>query len=135
MCMAHINYPAKVLFKSANPVVTMIFGLVWFGKKYALRDYIVVLLLVLGLYFFMNGSSSENAPKGTGYGIFLVTLSMFGSAGEENEIFLVFFPCFLLFNLLFIYLIIRFFIYLFANLFIYLFITFLLILHASFFVT
>lgn len=81
MCMAHINYPAKVLFKSANPVVTMIFGLVWFGKKYAPRDYIVVLLLVLGLYFFMNGTSSENSPKGTGYGIFLVTLSMFGSAG------------------------------------------------------
>ena len=113
MCMAHINYPAKVLFKSANPVVTMIFGLVWFGKKYALRDYIVVLLLVLGLYFFMNGSSSENAPKGTGYGIFLVTLSMFGSAGEENEIF------FSLFSLFFI---IQFIIYLFNYPFFYLFI-------------
>ena len=111
--MAHINYPAKVLFKSANPVVTMIFGLVWFGKKYALRDYIVVLLLVLGLYFFMNGSSSENAPKGTGYGIFLVTLSMFGSAGEENEIF------FSLFSLFFI---IQFIIYLFNYPFFYLFI-------------
>ena len=82
MCMAHINYPAKVLFKSANPIVTMIFGLVWFGKKYAVRDYIVVLLLVLGLYFFMNGGGTENAPKGTGYGIFLVTMSMIGSAGE-----------------------------------------------------
>jgi drug/metabolite transporter (DMT)-like permease len=83
MCMAHINYPAKVLFKSANPVVTMIFGLIWFKKKYALRDYIVVFLLVLGLYLFMaGGAKSESAPKGTGYGIFLVTLSMFGSAGK-----------------------------------------------------
>ena len=82
MSMAHINYPAKVLFKSANPIVTMIFGLFWFGKKYAVRDYIVVALLVLGLYVFMNGSSKEDSPKGTGYGIFLVTMSMFGSAGE-----------------------------------------------------
>ena len=81
MCMAHINYPAKVLFKSANPIVTMIFGLCWFGKKYAFRDYIVVLLLVLGLYFFMNGTSKEDSPKGTRYGIFLVTMSLFGSAG------------------------------------------------------
>ena len=81
MCMAHINYPAKVLFKSANPIVTMIFGLVWFNKKYALRDYVVVALLVLGLYVFMHGSSSKDSPKGTGYGIFLVTMSMFGSAG------------------------------------------------------
>ena len=82
MCMAHINYPAKVLFKSANPIVTMIFGLVWFGKKYEPRDYVVVALLVIGLYFFMKNSSSKDAPQGTGYGIFLVTMSMFGSAGQ-----------------------------------------------------
>ena len=80
--MAHINYPAKVLFKSANPIVTMIFGLCWFGKKYALRDYIVVLLLVMGLYIFMNGTSKDDSPKGTRYGIFLVTMSLFGSAGK-----------------------------------------------------
>jgi len=176
--MAHINYPAKVLFKSANPgthpaprprsltlhlthlsrphglpapapsppltplpspsipflhtllpVITMLIGLVWFRKSYPVRDYIVVALLVLGLYVFMNGDAKAS-PKGTnlptpthvrtlcgtlwtwptilvlralstcpfpftsprpppppylrpgtGYGIFLVTLSMFGSAG------------------------------------------------------
>jgi hypothetical protein len=36
--------------------------------------------LVFGLIIFMN-STTGNSPKGTGYGVFLVTLSMFGSAG------------------------------------------------------
>ena len=58
----------------------MLIGLCWFGKSYPPRDYLVVLLLVLGLYVFMNGDAKAS-PKGTGYGIFLVTLSMFGSAG------------------------------------------------------
>ena len=79
-CMTHINYPAKVLFKSANPIVTMLIGLLWFRKTYAVRDYVVVALLVLGLYVFMNGDTNAS-PKGTRYGIFLVVLSMFGSAG------------------------------------------------------
>jgi hypothetical protein len=114
--MAHINYPAKVLFKSANPgkdrppppshhtlptslgytastpapprprslsppdppaatihppsirydmlpVITMLIGLVWFRKRYPVRDYIVVALLVLGLYVFMNGDAKAS-PKG-----------------------------------------------------------------------
>jgi UAA transporter family len=63
MCMAHINYPAKVLFKSANPIITMLIGLVWFRKTYATRDYVVVALLVLGLYVFMNGDAKAS-PKG-----------------------------------------------------------------------
>ena len=111
--MAHINYPAKVLFKSANPgkhpapssrsliphvthlsrphglpvpapsppltplpspsipslhtllpVITMLIGLVWFRKSYPVRDYIVVALLVLGLYVFMNGDAKAS-PKGS----------------------------------------------------------------------
>ena len=69
-----------MLFKSANPIITMLIGLCWFRKSYPSRDYIVVLLLVLGLYVFMNGDAKAS-PQGTGYGIFLVTLSMFGSAG------------------------------------------------------
>ena len=36
-CMSHINYPAKVLFKSANPIITMCIGLCWFRKTYPTR--------------------------------------------------------------------------------------------------
>ena len=79
MSMARINYPAKVLFKSANPVITMFIGITWFRKTYPRRDYIVVVLLMLGLYVFINGDATAS-PQGTGLGIALVTLSMFGAA-------------------------------------------------------
>lgn len=96
--MTRINYPAKVLFKSANPVVIMIIGIVWFKKQYPKRDYIgiytctysptltllthsllVVLLLVIGLYVFITSDYSDS-PSGTGSGIFFVTCSMIASA-------------------------------------------------------
>jgi len=41
----------------------MLIGLVWFRKSYPVRDYIVVALLVLGLYVFMNGDAKAS-PKG-----------------------------------------------------------------------
>ena len=79
LSMTQINYPAKVLFKSANPIITMFIGIIWFKKGYPRRDYIVVCLLVIGLYVFMSGGSTST-PQGTTYGIILVALSMFGSA-------------------------------------------------------
>lgn len=79
LSMSHINYPAKVLFKSANPVVTMIIGIFWFRRSYVIRDYIVVFLLVLGLYIFLT-TDTKNSPTGTKLGIFYVILSMFFGA-------------------------------------------------------
>jgi hypothetical protein len=80
LSMSQINYPAKVLFKSVNPIITMIIGVTWFRKSYPLRDYIVVALLVVGLYIFI-GADSRDSPQSTNLGIFYVILSMFGSAG------------------------------------------------------
>lgn len=80
LSMTQINYPAKVLFKSATPIVTMIIGLLWFKKTYPMRDYIVVALLVCGLYVFITGDATAS-PQSTKLGIFYVVLSMFGSAG------------------------------------------------------
>jgi hypothetical protein len=80
LSMTQINYPAKVLFKSATPVVTMVIGLFWFKKTYPLRDYLVVGLLVFGLCVFIVGDAS-GSPQSTRLGIIYVTISMFGSAG------------------------------------------------------
>mmetsp|Transcript_46478 Transcript_46478/g.92065 ORF Transcript_46478/g.92065 Transcript_46478/m.92065 type:complete len:566 (-) Transcript_46478:10-1707(-) len=80
LSMTQINYPAKVLFKSASPIVTMIIGIFWFRKSYPVRDYIVVALLVFGLYVFITGDHSSS-PESTRLGIFYVTVSLFGSAG------------------------------------------------------
>ena len=93
LSMTQISYPAKVLFKSANPIVTIFLGLVWFRKHYPIRDYVVVLMLVIGLYIFMMGDTWYTATdtgtitdtpattNATTLGIFYVILSMFGSAG------------------------------------------------------
>lgn len=80
LSMTQINYPAKVLFKSANPVVTMIIGVTFLRKTYPLRDYLVVILLVIGLYIFIAGDATES-PSSTRLGIIYVVISMFGSAG------------------------------------------------------
>lgn len=79
LSMTQINYPAKVLFKSASPIITMIIGITWFRKTYPIRDYIVVVLLILGLYIFITSDHSAS-PQSTKLGIIYVVISLFGSA-------------------------------------------------------
>lgn len=86
--MTQINYPAKVLFKSATPVINMLIGLLWFHKSYPLRDYIVVILLVIGLYIFLNGESNVS-PQGTQIGIIYVIIAML-CGGKFPFIYIVF---------------------------------------------
>ncbi len=78
MAMQHINYPAKVLFKSAIPIAQMFIGIIFLQKKYKYRDYLVVVLLCLGLVIFLTGNSKQ--PDANIYGIALVTLSTLGAA-------------------------------------------------------
>jgi drug/metabolite transporter (DMT)-like permease len=78
MSMTEINYPAKTLFKSAMPCATIFIGTFILHKKYPRRDYIVVVLLVIGLYIFISGNSKQ--PEASSYGIFLVVMSLFGAA-------------------------------------------------------
>jgi hypothetical protein len=81
LSMSEINYPAKVLFKSANPIITIILGVCWFGKSYPLRDYIVVFLLIAGLVIFITGDMRVGSrPECTSLGICYVVLSMICSA-------------------------------------------------------
>lgn len=78
MSMTHINYPAKVLFKSSIPVAQMAIGLTCLKRQYPVRDYIVISLLFVGLYTFITGNPKQ--PDASGYGIFLVTCSMLMAA-------------------------------------------------------
>ena len=68
-----------MLFKSCNPIINMLIGYFWFRRSYHWRDYIVVVLLVIGLYIFVNGDSG-GSPAGTQYGLTLVTIAMFAGA-------------------------------------------------------
>ncbi|RYY86529.1 hypothetical protein EON63_05560, partial [archaeon] len=55
-------------------------GVCWFKKSYPFRDYLVVLLLLAGLYIFIT-SDLNSTPHSTYTGIVYVVLSMVGSAG------------------------------------------------------
>lgn len=78
MSMTEINYPAKTLFKSAMPCATIFIGTFILRKKYPIRDYIVVMLLVVGIYIFISANSKQ--PEASNYGIFLVVTSLIMAA-------------------------------------------------------
>ena len=80
LAMQHLNYTAKLLCKSMKPVVTVVIGTFWFRKSYPLHDYVAVILLVIGIYTFIEGDM-RISPTGTSIGIILVLVSMFTSAG------------------------------------------------------
>ena len=65
--MGHINYPAKVLFKSAIPIAQIGIGSIWLRRTYPLRDYIVCILLMIGSFVFISGNRKQ--PDASSYGI------------------------------------------------------------------
>jgi len=70
LSMSQINYPAKVLFKSANPVITLLIGVFYEEKRYPMSDYVVVLLLIIGLYVFVSCGNDASTPQSTRLGMF-----------------------------------------------------------------
>jgi len=54
LSMKYLNYPAKVMFKSSRVVATVVVGSLVQKKRYPIKDWIVVLLLLMGLATFMN---------------------------------------------------------------------------------
>jgi len=65
--LRYVIYPIQVLAKSCKPVPVMIMG-AFMGKKYPMRKYFNVLLIVLGVALFMGGGSSRKSKGGGGGG-------------------------------------------------------------------
>ena len=61
--LRYVIYPIQVLAKSCKPVPVMIMG-AFMGKKYPLKKYINVCLIVAGVGLFMGGGSSSKSKKG-----------------------------------------------------------------------
>jgi len=62
--LRYVIYPVQVLFKSCKPVPVMLFGTI-LGKKYALRKYVNVIIITLGVALFMGAGSSTRKPGGS----------------------------------------------------------------------
>lgn len=58
--LRYVIYPIQVLAKSCKPVPVMIFGALM-GKKYPLRKYINVILIVGGVALFMGGGDQKKS--------------------------------------------------------------------------
>eukprot|EP00594_Rhizosolenia_setigera_P003045 CAMPEP_0178946118 /NCGR_PEP_ID=MMETSP0789-20121207/4110_1 /TAXON_ID=3005 /ORGANISM="Rhizosolenia setigera, Strain CCMP 1694" /LENGTH=302 /DNA_ID=CAMNT_0020626079 /DNA_START=223 /DNA_END=1132 /DNA_ORIENTATION=+ len=56
--LRYVIYPIQVLAKSCKPVPVMLMGSIM-GKKYPLRKYINVILIVLGVGLFMGGGEQK----------------------------------------------------------------------------
>jgi len=81
--LRYVIFPIQVLAKSCKPVPVMLFG-AFLGKKYPLKKYFNVCLIVGGVALFMGGGSSskkdssdlEQSSSGQLFGIFLLFLSL-----------------------------------------------------------
>jgi UDP-galactose transporter B1 len=75
---AGLSFPVVVLAKSAKIVPVIIGQLLVGGSSYTLRDYVFVVLIVLGTALVSTGKSSEHVPEGsdTFSGLVLIILSL-----------------------------------------------------------
>jgi len=81
--LRYVIYPIQVLAKSCKPVPVMLMGTLM-GKRYDLRKYINVVMIVIGVAFFMGGSDSgkgkgddeEKTSSSQIFGIFLLFISL-----------------------------------------------------------
>lgn len=79
--LRYVIYPIQVLAKSCKPVPVMLFGAAM-GKKYPLRKYLNVCLIVLGVALFMGGGNKGGKHKG---GSSSNSTATGGDAGDDAD--------------------------------------------------
>lgn len=105
MALQHINYPTQVVGKSCKPIPIMILGVLLGRKRYSIRKYLFVSLIVMGVALFMykkdifdmytsaSNNKEDNSFSTTSYlsliGIgellLLLSLTMDGLTGAIQE--------------------------------------------------
>lgn len=81
MALRWVPYPTQVVGKSAKPIPVMILGLLVGNKTYAMKKYICVLMIVIGVVLFMykdGKSNTEQDSSGIGELLLVMSLSMDG---------------------------------------------------------
>ncbi|GAX22811.1 solute carrier family 35 (UDP-galactose transporter), member B1 [Fistulifera solaris] len=90
--LRYVIYPIQVLAKSCKPVPVMLMGTLM-GKRYPLRKYINVVMIVLGVAMFMGGgdskhkgSDSDASPKQMiGIVLLFISLCFDGGTGAYED--------------------------------------------------
>ena len=88
--LRYVIYPIQILAKSCKPVPVMLFGAA-LGKRYPLRKYLSVCLIVSGVALFMaggSGASKPDSPGGaglTGVALLFMSLCFDGGTGAYED--------------------------------------------------
>ncbi|XP_043197617.1 solute carrier family 35 member B1-like isoform X2 [Amphibalanus amphitrite] len=83
-----VNYPTQVVGKSCKPIPVMLMGVLLSRRRYPLRKYLFVLLIVVGVAVFMYKDDVKKEPAGTeglGEVLLLLSLLMDGLTGAIQD--------------------------------------------------
>lgn len=82
--LKYVSYPTQALGKSVKMVPVMMFQVLWFKKKYTLREYAMVVLVTVGIALFQMKSSGGSDSL---YGLLLLggSLACDGLTGPVQE--------------------------------------------------
>jgi UDP-galactose transporter B1 len=56
----YVIYPVQVIFKACKPVPVMIFGSLWFGRRYSLSKWFNIVLITIGVSLFLGINDISN---------------------------------------------------------------------------
>jgi len=84
--VGYLNYPTQVIFKCCKLIPTMIGGILIQKIRYSKLDFISVLLMIVGLIWFILADSSVQ-PNFNLYGVVLISLALCadGAIGNVQE--------------------------------------------------
>mmetsp|Transcript_27601 Transcript_27601/g.36206 ORF Transcript_27601/g.36206 Transcript_27601/m.36206 type:complete len:372 (+) Transcript_27601:95-1210(+) len=75
--LKHVNYPTQALGKSCKMIPVMLFGVLFAGKQYSLREYLCVLLITAGIAMFqLSGKTKSGGKENSYFGLFLLFVSL-----------------------------------------------------------
>ncbi|XP_066260620.1 solute carrier family 35 member B1 homolog [Euwallacea similis] len=79
MALQWVPYPTQVVGKSAKPIPVLLLGVLVGKKSYALKKYLFIFIIVIGIVMFMlkeNAMKGESDVSGFGVGELLLILSL-----------------------------------------------------------
>lgn len=89
MALRWVPYPTQVVGKSAKPIPVMILGVLIGNKRYDLKKYICIIMIVIGvaLFMFKDGKKSSVNEETIGLGelLLFLSLSMDGLTGAIQD--------------------------------------------------
>lgn len=89
MALRWVPYPTQVVGKSAKPIPVMILGVLIGNKRYDLKKYICIIMIVIGVALFMykDGKVSSVSEETIGLGelLLVLSLSMDGLTGAIQD--------------------------------------------------